>query len=72
MAQFDYSACYHRLICWPARTPTLGPEYAIAADGYVGAWSRRSRRWGHVLQNRYKSVVLTKRSTFSNWCAPCI
>jgi putative transposase len=25
--------------------------------GYAGAFSRRSRRSGHVLQNRYKSVV---------------
>ncbi len=25
--------------------------------GYAGAFNRRSRRSGHVLQNRYKSVI---------------
>ena len=40
--------------------------------GYAGAFNRRYRRSGHLLQNRYKSVVCDEEVYLLDWCAPCI
>ena len=38
--------------------------------GYVGSFNRRHRRSGHLVHNRYKSIVCEQEPYFWNWCAP--
>ncbi len=38
--------------------------------GSVGSFNRRHRRSGHLVHNRYKSIVCEEEPYFWNWCAP--
>ncbi len=37
--------------------------------GYAIGFNRRHRRWGHLFQNRYKSILCQQEPTCWNWCA---
>jgi len=51
--------------------PTGSVQIAIVMrrllSGYAMTYNRRHRRWGHLFQNRYKSICARRSHTFWNW-----
>jgi len=46
---------FHLLVRTGSEPLALGMKKILS--GYVGGYNRRHRRWGHLFQNRYKSIV---------------
>ena len=46
---------FHLLVRTGSEPLALGMKKILS--GYVGTYNRRHKRWGHLFQNRYKSIV---------------
>ena len=61
---------FHLLVRSPPARPGPGAPPALVAamrsllTGYAGAFNRRHKRVGHLVQNRYKSIVVEEEPYF--------